>query len=73
MDLIITWSLVIHRPFYCCLGTHYQAVSMKSLSCDPTPQEKEAEVTNSTLSFQTLGLDQDHSPKVTVSPIEDLL
>lgn len=39
---------------------------MKSLSCDPR-QEKEAEVTNSTLSFQTLGLDQAHYSKVDVS------
>lgn len=63
---------------YICLsiavwGTHHQAVSMKSSSCDPHPQEKEAGVTNSTLSFQTLGLEQDHYPKVRISPIEDLL
>lgn len=52
-------------------GAHYQAVSMKS-SCDS--QEKEAGVTDSTLRFQTLGLDHDHYPAVRVSPVvEDLL
>lgn len=43
---------------------------MKSSSCDP--QEKEAGVTNSTLSFQTLGLYQDHYPKLRISPEKDL-
>lgn len=58
MDLVITWSLVIHMPFYCCLGhtspgSIYEIIILR-------PQEKETGVTNSTLSFQTLGLDQDH-------------
>lgn len=61
MDLVITWSLVIHMPFYCCLGhaspgNIYEIIIL-------WPQEKETGVTNSTLSFQTLDLDQDHYPQ----------
>lgn len=72
MDLVITWSLVIHMPFYCCLG-HTSPGSIYEIIILWPPQEKEAGVTNSTLSFQTLGLDQDHYPKVRISPVEDLL
>lgn len=69
MDLVVTWSLVIHMPFYCCLG-HASPDSIYDIII-LWPQEKETGVTNSTLSFQTLGLDEDHYPKVRVSPGED--
>lgn len=72
MDLVITWSLVIHMPFYCCWG-HASAGSIYEIIV-LWPQEKETGVANSTWHSQTLGLGQDHYyPKVGVSPGEDLL
>lgn len=52
-------------------GTLHQAVSMKSSSYDSW--DKETEVPNSMLSFQTAGLGQDHYPKVRVSAVQGLL
>lgn len=39
-ELVITWSLVTHMSFYCCLGTLHQAVSMKPSSCDSAHEKK---------------------------------
>lgn len=60
-----------YMPFYCCLG-HASSGRIYEIII-LWPPGKEARVTNSTLSFQTLGLDWDHTPKVRVSQVEDLL
>lgn len=70
MGLIITWSLVVRMPFYCCLGTLHQAVFMKSSSHDLQERSWSHQLR---VKLPDLGLDQDHYPKVRVSPVENLL
>lgn len=70
MGLIITWSLVVRMPFYCCLGTLHQAVFMKLSSCDLQEKSWSHQLS---VKLPDLGLDQDHYPKVRVSSVENLL